>query len=65
MSEQVALLGMVDSSLATDDLLAKVHDKELVKPLGFINGEWVGATDGSTIDVRLVLPHGCTVNALR
>ena len=50
-----------DSGMATDDLLAKVHDKELVKPLGFINGEWVGATDGSTIDVRLVRPHGCTV----
>ena len=44
-----------ESSLATDDLLAKVHDKELVKPLGFINGEWVGATDGRTIDVRLAL----------
>ena len=36
---------------AADDFLAKVHDKDLVKTAGFVNGQWVAATDGSTIEV--------------
>ena len=35
---------------AADDFLAKVHDSDLVKTAGYINGQWVAATDGSTIE---------------
>ena len=35
---------------AADDFLAKIHDSDLVKTAGFINGEWVPANDGSTIE---------------
>ena len=35
---------------AADDFLAKVHDNNLVKTAGFINGQWVAANDGSTIE---------------
>ena len=40
-----------------DEVISKLHDKELGKPLGFINGEWVGAADGSTIDVSQQILH--------
>ncbi|KAK9907600.1 hypothetical protein WJX75_006819 [Coccomyxa subellipsoidea] len=40
-----------DSHSAAEELLNKIHDKDLVKTLGFINGEWVSASDGSTIPV--------------
>ena len=33
---------------ASDQFLAKVHDNDLVKTAGFINGQWVAAMDGST-----------------
>jgi len=33
-----------------DDFLAKIHDSDLVKTAGFINGQWVPANDGSTIE---------------
>lgn len=46
--------GYASGPMAAEDLLAKVHDRDLIKPFGFINGEFVGAADGSTIDVRLV-----------
>ena len=36
---------------AADDFLAKVHDSDLVKTTGFVNGQWVAAEDGSTIEV--------------
>lgn len=45
-----------DTHSAAEELLNKVHDKDLVKTLGFINGEWVSASDGSTIPVRTNLP---------
>ena len=35
---------------AADDFLAKVHDSDLVKTAGFVNGQWVAAEDGSTIE---------------
>ena len=35
---------------ASDQFLAKVHDNDLVKTAGFINGQWVAAMDGSTIE---------------
>ena len=35
---------------AADDFLAKVHDSDLVKTTGFVNGQWVAAEDGSTIE---------------
>lgn len=44
-----------DTHSVAEDLLAKVHDKELVKTLGFINGEWVSANDGSTIEVHILV----------
>ncbi|CAL5223342.1 g5844 [Coccomyxa viridis] len=37
---------------AADDFLAKVHDSDLVKTTGFVNGQWVAAEDGSTIEVN-------------
>jgi hypothetical protein len=42
-----------DSHSAAEELLNKIHDKDLVKTLGFINGEWVSASDGSTIPVSI------------
>ncbi len=35
---------------AADDFLKKIHDSDLVKTAGFINGQWVAANDGSTIE---------------
>ena len=35
---------------ASDEFLGKVHDNDLVKTAGFINGQWVAAVDGSTIE---------------
>ncbi|CAL8462841.1 g2375 [Coccomyxa elongata] len=40
-----------DTHSAAEELLNKVHDKDLVKTLGFVNGEWISASDGSTIPV--------------
>ena len=40
-----------DTHSAAEELLNKVHDKDLVKTLGFVNGEWISASDGSTIAV--------------
>ena len=44
------------SSVDSDDLLNALKDKELLKTsVGFIGGEFVGASDDSTIDVRVLL----------
>ena len=40
---------------AADDFLKKVHDSDLVKTAGFINGQWVAANDGSTIEASPTL----------
>ena len=37
---------------ATPALLDKIKDKELLKVLGFIGGQWVAASDGSTMEVH-------------
>ena len=49
--------GSASGAFVSEDVLSKLHDKDLAKPLGFINGEWVGAVDGSTIDVSVSLPQ--------
>lgn len=36
---------------ATPALLDKMKDKELLKVHGFIGGQWVSASDGSTMEV--------------
>ena len=37
---------------ATPALLEKMNDKDLLKVHGFIGGQWVAASDGTTMDVR-------------
>ncbi|DBB06011.1 TPA: hypothetical protein ACH3X3_009992 [Trebouxia sp. C0006] len=37
---------------ATPALLDKMNDKELLKVQGFIGGQWVSASDGTTMDVK-------------
>ena len=37
----------------SEDLAAKMNDKELLKLHGFIGGEWVAASDSTTFDVRI------------
>jgi hypothetical protein len=49
--------GSASGTFVAEDVLSKLHDRDLAKPLGFINGEWVGATDGSTIDVSACNPQ--------
>ncbi len=39
---------------ATPALLDKMNDKELLKVQGFIGGQWVSASDGTTMDVSTV-----------
>lgn len=39
---------------ASQSLLDKMKDKDLLKVHGFIGGQWVGAGDGSTMEVT---PH--------
>ena len=34
----------------SDEFHNKVHDGDLIKTAGYINGQWVAATDGSTIE---------------
>lgn len=41
---------------AAEDFLAKIHDSDLVKTAGFINGQWVPANDGSTIEASPTYP---------
>ena len=48
---------------ASPALLEKMNDKELLKVHGFIGGQWVSASDGTTMDVRMcagVASHTCT-----
>jgi len=40
---------------ATPALLDKMNDKELLKVQGFIGGQWVSASDGTTMDVSTVV----------
>lgn len=35
-----------------EELEARIKDKGLLKPQGFIGGDWVGASDGATYQVR-------------
>ena len=35
---------------AAEEFHNKVHDNDLIKTAGYINGQWVAATDGSTIE---------------
>ena len=44
---------------ASESLLSRLKDKSLLKVQGFIKGEWVDASDGSTFEVTTRL------NALR
>ena len=37
----------------SEELVAKMNDKGVLKVHGFIGGEWLPATDGSTFNVRL------------
>ena len=37
---------------ASQSLLDKMKDKDLLKVHGFIGGQWVGAGDGTTMEVR-------------
>lgn len=37
---------------ASEELLSRIKDKNLVKTMGFIGGEWTPASDGSTYSVR-------------
>lgn len=39
-------------SQGSDELLSKLKDKELLKTLGYVGGEWTQASDGSTYSVR-------------
>jgi len=41
---------------ATLALLEKMNDKDLLKVHGFIGGQWVSASDGTTMEV-LLLSH--------
>ena len=38
-------------SQGSEELQSKLKDKELLKTLGFVGGEWTPASDGSTYDV--------------
>ena len=40
---------------ATPALLDKMNDKELLKVQGFIGGQWVSASDGTIMDVSIVI----------
>lgn len=43
---------------ASDAVLSQLQDKGLVKTHSYIGGEWVGAQDGTTVQVSTGLPHG-------
>ena len=42
------------SAGASEELLSRIKDKDLVKTLGFVGGDWTPASDGSTYAVSVV-----------
>lgn len=42
---------------ASDELLAKLQDKELLRTCGLIGGKWSEASNGATYDVSSSLPQ--------
>lgn len=59
-----AFSGQSSEPKATPALLEKIKDKELLKVHGFIGGQWVPASDGTTMEVRTPSCRFCRLATL-